>query len=134
MLPILFSSTDTGVPTLNNAAGSLISVLDACLVSGFNNRTVTNLAVVANVCTATTSVAHVYLAGQRVTVAGAANGILNGDKTILTVPTPTTFTYAAVTPDAVEAPGAASCAFAGRPTAAPTVRVQRPGLTLRPAR
>jgi len=109
MLPILFSSTDTGVPTLNNAAGSLISVLDACLVSGFNNRTVTNLAVVANVCTATTSVAHVYLVGQRVTVAGAANGVLNGDKTILTVPTPTTFTYAAVTPDAVEAPGAGSC-------------------------
>lgn len=108
MLPIFYSYNDTGAPTLNNAAGSLISVLDACLVSGFNSRTVTNLAVAANVCTATTNVAHGYTVGQRVIVAGAANPILNGDKTILTVPTPTTFTYAAVTPDANEAPGAGS--------------------------
>lgn len=37
----LLRSTDTGAPTLNGTAGSLIALLDACLVNGYNSKTVT---------------------------------------------------------------------------------------------
>lgn len=108
MLPVLFKSTDQGAPVLNNAAGALISVLDACLVTGFNSLGVTSLQVVSNVCTATTSANHGYQVGQRVTVAGASTSILNGDKTILATPTVTTFTFAVTQADGSEAPGSGS--------------------------
>jgi len=35
--PSIFRSSDTGAPTLNGVAGSLISVLDACLVDGYGS-------------------------------------------------------------------------------------------------
>lgn len=35
----LFSSTETGAPIFNGTAGTLINVLDACLVNGFGGRT-----------------------------------------------------------------------------------------------
>lgn len=34
----LYASTDAGAPTLNEASGSLISVLDACLVNGYGAK------------------------------------------------------------------------------------------------
>jgi hypothetical protein len=36
-----FASSDTGAPTINNTAGGLITLLDACLVNGYNSKTVT---------------------------------------------------------------------------------------------
>lgn len=42
-----------GAPVLNGVAGSAISTLDACLVSGFGQRTVTSLVVAGGVATAT---------------------------------------------------------------------------------
>lgn len=108
MLPIIFKSTDQGAPVLNNAAGSLISVLDACLVTGFNSLGVTSLQVVSNVCTVTTGASHGYQAGQRVTVAGASTSTLNGDKTVATTPTATTFTFAVTQADVSETPGSGS--------------------------
>lgn len=108
MLPILFRSTDQGAPVLNNAAGSLVSVLDACLVTGFNSLGVTNLQVVSNVCTATTSANHGFQIGQRVLIAGASTPTLNGNKTVVSAPTATTFTFAVTQSDVSETPGSAS--------------------------
>jgi hypothetical protein len=108
MLPIVFMSTDQGAPVLNNAAGSLVSVLDACLVTGFNSLGVTSLQVVSNVCTVTTGTSHGYQAGQRVTVAGASTSTLNGDKTVASAPTATTFTFAVTQADVSETPGSGS--------------------------
>jgi len=108
MLPILFKSTDQGAPVLNNAAGSLISVLDACLVTGFNSLGATSLQVVSNVCTVTTAASHGYQVGQRVLIAGASTSTLNGDKTVVATPTATTFTFAVTQADGSETPGSAS--------------------------
>lgn len=50
-LVTLFESTDAGAPTLNNAVGSLIAVLDACLITGYNTKSVTSITVSAGVAT-----------------------------------------------------------------------------------
>ncbi|MBB4845033.1 hypothetical protein HNP55_003579 [Paucibacter oligotrophus] len=49
---VYFDSTDAGAPTLNNAAGSLIGVLDACLINGYNLKTVQSITVSGGLATA----------------------------------------------------------------------------------
>lgn len=95
MSVIWYDSSETGAPVLNNAAGSLLSVLQACLVDGFNVMSVTSIVVAANVATVTVS-AHGYAAvyGKLLRLAGAAPAALNGDKQI-TVTGSNTFTFAA---------------------------------------
>jgi hypothetical protein len=51
--PIWFDSTEAGAPVLNNAAGSLIALLRAVLINGFNVRAITSIAVAGGVATAT---------------------------------------------------------------------------------
>jgi len=79
--PIWYDSTEAGAPTLNNAAGSLLEVLRACLVNGFNARAVTSIAVVSGVATATAA-AHGFRAGfgKLVLISGAPVAALNGRK------------------------------------------------------
>lgn len=108
MLPIVFNSNEQGAPTLNNAAGSLISVLDACLVTGFNSVGITSVTIAGNVATVVTSAAHGLTAGMRGTVAGVSITAANGDKTVASAPTPTSFTYPCVNPDVSESPASAS--------------------------
>jgi hypothetical protein len=90
-----FDSSDTGAPTLNNAAGSLIGVLDACLINGFNLKTIT-INVSAGVATATCN-GHGFSAvtGKLVLIDGATPAALNGLKQVATVPDANTFTFAA---------------------------------------
>jgi hypothetical protein len=82
-----------GAPTLNRVAGSLIDVLDACLINGFNTRSVSSLVISSNVATVTTTVAHGYEVDTVVRVSGASPSALNNDHRVLTVPTSTTFTF-----------------------------------------
>lgn len=70
MLPIWYHSEETGAPTLNNAAGSLIAVLDALLTTGFNVKAVTSVSVSGGVATAVIS-AHGYEVGKTLLIAGA---------------------------------------------------------------
>ena len=92
---IWFDSSEAGAPTLNNSTGTVIAILDACLVNGFNIKTVT-ITVSGGVATATAS-AHGYSAtvGKLITIAGATPAGLNGIKQISTVPDANTFTFAA---------------------------------------
>lgn len=91
-----FDSTDVGSPTLNNAAGTIVSVLDACLVNGFNSKSVTSVVVASNVATATcTSHGFVAVQGKYVEIAGATPSGLNGIKIVTSVANANTFTYAA---------------------------------------
>ncbi len=78
---VWFDSAQAGAPVLNNVAGSLIGVLDACLISGFNTKTITALVVAGNVATATCN-GHGYSgkASQDVLIAGATPAGLNGRK------------------------------------------------------
>lgn len=78
---VYFHSAETGAPTLNNAAGSLIGVLDACLITGFRPITLTSLSVSGGVATATFA-GHGNEADRLVDIGGAAVGALNGRKRI----------------------------------------------------
>ena len=108
MLPIVFMSNEQGAPTLNNAAGSLISVLKACLVTGFNNVGITSVTIAGNVATVVTNANHGLAVGHRATVAGVSITAANGDKTVASVPNVTTFTYPCVNADVSESPVSAS--------------------------
>jgi len=88
-----FHSSMAGAPTLNGTAGSLITVLDACLVNGFGLVAVSSLMVSSGVATATTS-GHSAEVGSVVLIAGATPAGLNGEKKVLSVGGGnTTFTY-----------------------------------------
>jgi hypothetical protein len=91
-----FDSTDVGAPTLNNAAGSMVAVLDACLVDGFNSKSVTSIVVASNVATVTCS-SHGFVAvpGKHVLIAGATPSALNGIKLLTSAANANTFTFAA---------------------------------------
>lgn len=93
-----FHSAMTGAPALAGSAGSLITVLDACLVNGFGSVTLTSLVVASNVATATVSGVHnlamIGTVGPVVRIEGATPSGLNGDWRLASVPNSTTFTFA----------------------------------------
>lgn len=109
---VYYSSTDAGAPTLNNAAGSMISVLDACLVNGYGSKPVTSIVVAGGVATVTCS-AHGFTDQSVQEVAGSTPAALNGRK-LVTVTGSNTFTF--------PAPGVPDGAATGAITA------KRPGL------
>lgn len=103
-----------GAPVLSGTAGSLIAVLDACLVNGFAVSAVASLVVSANVATATIAAGHSAEVGSVVTVSGAAPGGLNGEKKVLSVNVAkTTLTYDATGIGDQAATGAISLKLAG---------------------
>jgi hypothetical protein len=112
-MPVIwYHSEETGAPTLNNVAGSLINVLDACLINGFNSKSVTSIVVASNVATATIS-AHGYETGKVVQFDGATPSGLNGQKRV-TVTGTNTVTF--------PAPGISDGSASG------TLTAVRPGL------
>lgn len=85
-----FESTDAGAPTMNNAVGSMIAVLDACLISGYNSKSVTSITVASGVATVVCT-AHGYANtyGKVIRIAGATGSFtaLNKDTQIAGVTT-----------------------------------------------
>lgn len=109
---VWYHSEEAGAPTLNNAAGSVLNVLDACLINGFNSKSVTSIVVASNVATATIS-AHGYETGKIVEFAGATPSGLNGRKKITVTGSNTvTFTTTGISDQ----------------TATGTITAKRPGL------
>ena len=96
---VWFDSSDVGAPVLNNTAGSLIGVLDACLVTGFNTKTVTSIVVASGVATVTCA-GHGFSGtyGKDVLIAGATPAALNGRKE-LTFVDANTFRFATTAPN-----------------------------------
>lgn len=88
----VISSTHTGAPSLQGVANSLIALLDACLVNGFNSQSVTSITRAGSTATLTTPAAHNFVTGQVVNVSGAGQTEYNGDFPITSV-TSTTFNY-----------------------------------------
>lgn len=80
-----FHSAMAGAPVLSGTAGSLIAVLDACLVNGFGVSSVNSLVVAGAVATATMSAGHSAEVGSVVLVSGATPSGLNGEKKVLSV-------------------------------------------------
>lgn len=81
----LFHSGMTGAPALTNAAGSIVAVLDACLVNGFGVGTVDSVVVASNVATVTRAAGHSFEVGSVALIAGATPAGLNGEKKVLSV-------------------------------------------------
>jgi hypothetical protein len=98
-----------GAPSLGTAsAGDCITLLDACLVNGFNTVTLTSITRSSNTATATYT-SHGYKQGQLVTISGANEADYNGVFRVLTVPDANTFTFTVANTPATPATGTISC-------------------------
>lgn len=97
-------------PVLSDSAGSMISVLDACLLDGFDSRTINSINVAGGVASVTISAGHAYDVHAVIRVAGATGAMsaLNDDWRI-TSAGPSTLTFAC--------PGVADGSAAGAMTA-----------------
>lgn len=79
-----FHANMAGAPTLNGTAGSLISILDACLVTGFGLRTADSVTVASGIATMNYSTGiGSFEADAVILVAGATPAELNGEKRII---------------------------------------------------
>lgn len=87
-----FHSDMPGAPTLNGVAGSLIAVLDACLVDGFGLKSVDSLVVSGGIATLTIASGHSFEPDEVALVSGATPAGLNGEKRVLSTST-TTVTF-----------------------------------------
>jgi hypothetical protein len=101
--PNYYRSDFPGAPVLNGTGGSLIAVLDACLVQGFGQVTASSLAVASEVATLTVNAGHGFsdiYAGAApidtlIEISGATPSGLNGIKIIASIPSSTVLTFAA---------------------------------------
>jgi hypothetical protein len=82
-----FHSAMAGAPSLTGQVGSLIAVLDACLVDGFALKPVDSLVVANNVATMTIGTGHSFEVGSVALNSGAAPAALNGEHRVTAVTT-----------------------------------------------
>ncbi len=92
-----FHSAQSGAPVNAGTAGYGISLLDACLVTGFGSKNVSSITVAANVATVTTVTAHGFAVDEAVLIAGANESVFNGTFRVLSAPSSTTLTFALTT-------------------------------------
>lgn len=111
-----FHSGMAGSPTLSNGWGDMIGVLDACLVTGFNLKTINSLTFADGVATAVINSGHNYVKDQVLLIAGWDQPAYNGEKRLLSV-TANSFTFAVegspVTPATTQTNGTAKVAPLG---------------------
>ena len=92
-----FTSTMSGAPSLTRTAGSLITLLNACLQNGFGLVTLASLVVSGNVATGTVTAGHNFAmlgaVGPVLKIEGATPSGLNGQWRV-TVTSSTQFTFA----------------------------------------
>lgn len=81
----LFESTQVGAPSLSGTAGNLISLLDACLVNGFNLQTLDSITRVGATATASRAAGANLREHDVVLHAGAAQSEYNGEFRIFNV-------------------------------------------------
>lgn len=88
-------SAMAGAPSLSGANGgaALIALLDACLVNGFGSGAIDSIVVASGIATVTRSAGHPMEVGSVSLIAGVTPAGLNGEKKVLSVPTPTTYTF-----------------------------------------
>jgi len=90
----VYKSTDLNAPLLTGSTKSLVYLLDAVLVNGYNSpNNIVSMTGNGSLTTVTVATTSNLVTGQTVTVAGASIGTMNGTFTI-TVASGTTFTYA----------------------------------------
>lgn len=104
--------TNNNAPQLQNAYGSMINVLDACLINGFQIGVVSSLTASGNTVTATFGAAHNLMQYQVIKITGAAQAEFNGEHRVLTIPNAQSVTFdLATTPSVTTATGAISASL-----------------------
>lgn len=74
-----------GAPVLTNAWGSLTALLDACLITGFNLKTVTLLTRSGEIASASVGSGHGFQVDQVIRIEGCDQPTYNGEFTIVAV-------------------------------------------------
>lgn len=92
----LFHPGQAGAPVLSGTVGSLIALLDACLVNGYNLLALDAISVAAGVATATRAGGITFAVDDVVLISGCSNADLNGEWRV-TESTGTTFKFACPT-------------------------------------
>ena len=82
-----FQSNQPGAPQLAGQTGSVIAILNACLLNGFNLRTLTSITRVGTVATVVADAGHGFRNNDVVHVAGANQSAYNGKVRIREVTT-----------------------------------------------
>lgn len=90
-----FYSTMKGAPALESTWGSMLAVLKATLVSGFNSQQVSSVAIADGIATLTLASNHGFIQHQVVEISGANEAAFNGDYVVQSV-TATTITVSTV--------------------------------------
>ena len=85
--------TNNNAPQLQNAYGSMINVLDACLVGGINIGAISSLTASGKTVTATFGSAHNLMQYQVIKITGANQSEFNSEHRILTVPNAQSVTF-----------------------------------------
>ncbi len=88
-----YAHSNNNAPQLQNAYGSMIAVLDACLVNGIQLGAVSSLTANGTTVTATFSAAHNLMQYQVIQITGVTQNEYNGQHRVLTVPNTTTITF-----------------------------------------
>ena len=78
-----FHSAMPGAPVMSGTSGTLIAVLDACLVTGFGLKAADTLTVADGVATVAFPTGHSFEPGTIALIEGATPAGLNGEKRIL---------------------------------------------------
>ena len=85
--------SNNNAPQLQNAYGSMIGVLDACLVNGISLGQISSLTAIGTTVTAVFSTAHNLMQYQVLKITGANQAEYNGEHRILIVPNATSVTF-----------------------------------------
>lgn len=103
----IYRSSDPNGPVLDGQVGSLVALLDACLVNGYT-ASVTSITRSGGTATVITPVPHNLIEGQLVTIAGAAETDYNGTFGV-SILSGVSFTY--VVPGAPATPATGSITY-----------------------
>lgn len=88
----VFHAGQAGAPSLRGQNGSLITVLDAVLVNGYNSVSISGITRSGSVATVTTATAHGLASGDSALVAGAAQADYNVEAVVSVIDS-THFSY-----------------------------------------
>ena len=108
-----FTSKNNSAPQLLNVQGSMLTLLDACLVSGIQVGTVASLTASGTTATATFGMVHNLMKHQVIRISGANQAEFNGDFKIKQIVNTNTITFELNTSATVtRATGTISCMLA----------------------
>lgn len=106
-----FNYLQASASPMAGTIGYLDSILYACLVTGYNSKSVSSISVSSNVATITTSTSHNLTVNDIIVISGANESIYNDEFRIKAITSSTAFTIDLVTADG-SATGTITCKIA----------------------